>query len=89
MSPAPVMAIAAAGTAAQRCGRSVNRTDSTASSAQPTANPSRIAPVITGSRRPAKGPATSATAATRPASSEPVTIIANRRGVWLARLAAA
>src|SRR3954451_16831783 len=47
MSPVAVMAIAASGTAAQRCGRSVLRTHNTAKSAQPTANPSRIAPVIT------------------------------------------
>jgi len=82
MSPAPVMAIAAAGTVAQRFGRSVTRTDRTANSAHPTANPSRIAPVIAASRPPAKGPATSAIAATRPATSEPATIIADRRGAW-------
>src|SRR4051794_39420725 len=79
MSPVAVRPIAAAGTAAQRCGRSVKRVDSTASSAHPAAKPSSNPPVITASRPPASGPATSATAAARPASSEPATTTAGRR----------
>src|SRR3954468_4714299 len=79
MSPVAVMLIAAAGTAAQRCGRSVSRADRTASSAQPAAKPSSNPPVITASRPPASGPATSATAVVRPARSEPATTTAGRR----------
>jgi hypothetical protein len=72
------MPIAAAGAAAQRCGRWVKRADDTASSAQPNAKPSSSPPVITASRPPASGPATSVTAAARPASSEPATTTAGR-----------
>ena len=63
----PATARNTAGAAAQRCGWSLNRTDRTASNAQPTAKPSSATPVSTSALAGMNGAATRATATTRPA----------------------
>ena len=66
-----MVAIAMAGTRAQRCGWVVHRVVSTASSAQPAPNPTRAAPVMTGSAPPVNTTRTRTSAAAMPASSDP------------------
>ena len=63
-----------AGAAAQRWGWSLNRVDSTASNAQPSANPSSATPVSAFSVAGMNGAATSATAAISPAAMDRATI---------------
>jgi hypothetical protein len=63
-----------AGATAQRCGWSVNRTETTASIVQPSANPHRTAPVTAYSAAGRNGAATSRRAATIPVANEPATI---------------
>ena len=70
----PKRAMKTAGTAAHRCGWSVQSVESNASNAQPKAKPSRTAPVMTCSCDPRSGPTTSVTAATSPLTIEPATI---------------
>jgi hypothetical protein len=70
----PARARNAAGAAAHRCGWSVKRTDSTASNAQPKANPSSTTPVRTFSFAGMNGAATSTRAATSPAANDAATI---------------
>ncbi len=70
----PAMARRTAGAAAQRCGWSLTRTDRTASSVQPTANPSSTAPVSTSAVAGMNGATTSAAATTSPAAIDPATI---------------
>src|SRR5215218_10443216 len=62
-----------AGATAQRCGWSVNRTDSTANIAQPRANPHRTAPVTAGSSAGINGAAARRNPATSPMANEPAT----------------
>ena len=63
-----------AGTAAHRCGWSLNRVDSTASNAQPSANASSTTPVSTFSVAGMNGMATRTTAAISPAAMDRATI---------------
>ena len=70
----PTTAMNTAGAAAHRCGWSVNRTDSTANIAQPSAKPSRTIPVSVCSSAGAIGAATRRAAAISPAAIEPATI---------------
>ena len=62
-----------AGTTAQRCGWSVNRTESTANIAQPMANPHSTAPVMSFSCTWMNGAATRSRAATSPVARDPAT----------------
>ncbi len=64
-----------AGTAAQRCGWSVNRVESTANIAQPSANPHSTAPVTALSCAGTNGAATRSSAATSPVANEPATAL--------------
>jgi hypothetical protein len=64
----------AAGAAAHRCGWSLNRTDSTANNAHPSANPSRTTPVMTFSSAGMNGAATRTTATISPAATDAATI---------------
>ena len=73
-SAMPQTPIAAAGTAAQRWGRFVWCTVSTAMSAQPNAKASRIEPVMTLSPLPANTTRVRVAAAPRPAAMEPATM---------------
>ena len=72
MSPATAMTTA--GAAAQRCGWSVSRTDSTASNTQPRANARSTTPMRTFSVAGMNGAATRTKAAMSPAAIEPATI---------------
>src|SRR5215203_5368601 len=72
--PRPTSAISAAGAAAHRWGWSLNRVDSTASNAQPSANPSSTTPIRTFSLAGMNGAATSATATISPAAMDRATI---------------
>src|SRR3954447_17149588 len=78
----PISARTAAGTSAHRCGWLVQRVDSSASAAQPSANPSSAVPVMTCSRAPSTANHTRTNAATAPRTREPATIqpIGPRRG---------
>ena len=67
-----------AGAAAQRCGRSLTRTDRIASNAQPTAKPSSTTPVSTSARAGMNRAVTSATTTTSPAAIDAATIKAMR-----------
>ena len=71
---APVAAIAAAGTRAQRWGWSVQRVDISASAAHPAAKASSIAAVTTCSRAPGRTTRTSVDAPTRPRAIDPATM---------------
>ena len=70
----PTTAMNMAGAAAQRCGWSLNRIDSTANNAQPSAHPSRTIPVWLCSSAGASGAMTRSAAAISPAAIEPATI---------------
>src|SRR5215211_8083455 len=70
----PATAKNTAGAAAQRCGWLLNRTDSTASNAQPRAKARSTTPVSTFSFAGMNGAATSARAATSPAANDAETI---------------
>src|SRR4051794_7262020 len=72
----------AAGTRAHRCGWLVQRVDSRASAAQPSANPSSAVPVMTCSRAPGTANHTRTEALTAPRIREPATIqpMGPRRG---------
>ena len=70
----PATAMNVAGAAAHRCGWSLNRVDSTASNAQPSANASSTTPVSTFSVAGMNGMATRTTAAISPAAMDRATI---------------
>src|SRR5918993_5521419 len=70
----PATPMNVAGAAAHRCGWSLNRTDSTASNAHPSANPSRTTPVTTFSLAGTNGTATRTTAAISPPAIDRATI---------------
>ena len=70
----PTTAMNRAGAAAQRCGWSPNRIDSTANNAQPSAHPSRTIPVWLCSWAGASGAMTRSAAAITPAAIDPATI---------------
>ena len=74
MRRSPDTPMKTAGTTAHRCGWSVYRTESTASIAQPMANPHSTAPVMSFSLTWMKGAATRSRAATTPVASDPATI---------------
>ena len=72
--PVPTSVRTPAGTNAHRCGWPVHRAATSASRAQPAANPSNAVPLMTGSCAPPNGPTTSTTAASNPKNMEPTTI---------------
>ena len=75
----PTRPMSPAGTAAQRCGWSVQRAEPTASRAQPRANASIAVPVMTCSSAPAKATSVNTAAVTSPATSETATTGPTRR----------